>query len=376
MLIPEVPEQSESWVRANIMVCGKTGVGKTKLINTIFGEDIGQSGVGHGQTQGVNYFVSDKPDQQHVGFYDFEGMELGASITQYISFLDEHIAAKWDEPQETNVNLAWICVNAKLSRFEEGPICDELNKRGIPVIIVVTKTTLYKDGEYEPEQLENLTRILNTPQARKAVGVVRVCSLPAETMPVAHGLEELLGITVDAAPEAVRTSLNIGQQLNSERKRHEAEKVIRRNTALAFPVGAIPLVGDIALNGMIRSTSRDLLRIYKVDVDTADALVPLMGKAILLGHDAVQKALKLGIAKLFEKIGVKVTEATAKNLAKIVVPVVALVSAAQAALTYKFFGEALIATLDANLHEKYEDEIEIFTSWAKFYIEFWGKFKP
>jgi hypothetical protein len=376
MLIPEVPEQSESWVRANIMVCGKTGVGKTTLIKTIFGEDIGQTGVGHSQTQGVNYYLSVKPDQQHVGFYDFEGMELDTSLDQYIEFLDEHISAKWDEPKDSNINLAWICVNAKLSRFEEGPICVELSKRGIPYIIILTQTTLYEDGEYEPEQLENLNKILQEPQAGKAVGVIRVCSRTAETMPVEHGLEELLSVTVHAAPEAVRTSLIIGQRINSERKRHEAETVIRKNTALAFPAGAIPFVGDVALNGMIRNTSRDLLRIYKVDVNTADALVPLMGKAILLGHGAVQDALKYGILKLFEKIGIKVAEATAKNIAKMIGPVVAVVSGAQAALTYKFFGAALISTLDANLHEEFEDEIAIFASWAKFYSELWSKFKP
>jgi GTP-binding protein EngB required for normal cell division len=375
MYIPEVPEHSESWIRANIMLCGKTGVGKTTLINTIFGETVGQTGVGHGQTHGVNYHLPADLDAQHVGFYDFEGMELDRSITQYVDFLDEHIASKWDEPQETSINLAWVCVNAKLGRFEEGPICDELAKRGIPYIIVMTQTTQYEDGEFEPGQTDLLNYILSQAPARNAVAVVQVCAKSAETMPVEHGLEELLSLTVDVAPEAVRTSLNIGQQLNAERKRHEAEKVVRRNTALAFPVGAVPIAGDLALNKMIRNTSRDLLRIYKIDVETADVLVPLMGKAILLGHGAVQEALKKGITKLFEKIGVKVAEATAKNMAKALGPVVALVSAAQAALTYKFFGAALISTLDAGLHEKFEDEIAMFTSWAGNYSELWSKFK-
>jgi len=376
MFIPDVPEQSESWVRANIMLCGKTGVGKTKLINTIFGETVGQTGVGHGQTHGVNYHLPADPDSQHVGFYDFEGMELDKSITQYVNFLDEHIASKWDEPQETSINLAWVCVNAKLGRFEEGPICDELAKRGIPYIIVMTQTTLYEDGEFEPGQVELVNYILSQSQAKKAVGVMQVCAEPAETMPVEHGLEELLSLTVDAAPEAVQTSLNIGQQLNAARKRHEAEKVVQKNMALAFSVGAVPLAGDLALNKMIRNTSRDLLRIYKIDVQTSEVLVPLMGKAILLGHGAVQEALKKGITKLFEKIGIKVAEATAKNLAKALGPLVIIVSAAQAVLTYKFFSAALISTLDAGLHEQYEDEIAMFTSWASNYSALWNMWKP
>ena len=364
---PDLPEQSNEWVRANIMVCGKTGVGKTTLINSIFGDVVGKAGSGRGVTHGINYYLSNDPKLQQVGFYDVEGIELDKTTAEYIKFLDDHIASKWDSPDEDSINIAWICINAKLGKFQEAQICDELLARGIPYIIVLTKSSLFEDGGTEPDQDQLFEYILKQPQASNAVSVIRVCSEIDPTTPVQHGLEELLDLTIDAAPEAVKTSLVIGQELNAKRKTAAARSIINRNVAKAFPQGMVPFAGDVALYRMIRSTTRDLAKIYKVDEELTEKIVPLISMAVSIGHGAITKLVEKGISKLLEKLALKLAEATMKTIAKGIAYPLIVIQGAQASLTYKLYGEALIATFEQGLIHEFEDEISLFSKWVEFY---------
>ena len=38
---------------ANILICGKTGVGKSTLINAVFGDHLAKTGIGQPVTQGI-----------------------------------------------------------------------------------------------------------------------------------------------------------------------------------------------------------------------------------------------------------------------------------------------------------------------------------
>ena len=349
------------------MVCGKTGAGKTTLINSIFGNVVGKAGSGRGVTQGIHYYLSNDPKLQQVGFYDVEGIELDKTTDDYVKFLDDHIASKWDSPEEDSISIAWICVNAKLGKFQEGQICDELLARGIPYVIVLTKSSMFEDGGTEPDQDQLFDYILKQPQASNAVSVIRVCSETDSTTPVQHGLDALLGLTIDAAPEAVKISLAIGQELNANRKAAVAREVINRNIAKAFPMGMVPVAGDFALYRMIRSTTRDLAKIYKVDEELTEKIVPLISMAVSIGHGAITKLVEKGIAKLLEKLSLKLAEATMKTIAKGIAYPLIVIQGAQASLTYKLYGEALIATFEQGLHQEFEDEIELFSKWVEFY---------
>ena len=165
----------------------------------------------------------------------------------------------------------------------------------------------------------------------------------------------------------MQTSLAIGQVLNAKRKAAAARDVINKNVARAFPVGMIPGAGDYLIYKMIRSTTRDLAKIYRVDEETTEKVVPMISMAVSLGHGAVSKLIEKGITKLLEKISVKLAEATVKSLAKGIAYPLIVLQGAQAAAVYKLYGEALIATLELGLHEAYKDEIALFTKWVEFY---------
>jgi GTP-binding protein EngB required for normal cell division len=70
----EFPEpELEELPKANIVITGKTGVGKSTLINAIFGEELSKEGTGRPVTQKISMYTnSDIP----VAIYDTVGLEL------------------------------------------------------------------------------------------------------------------------------------------------------------------------------------------------------------------------------------------------------------------------------------------------------------
>lgn len=54
----------------NIIIAGKTGVGKSTLINAVFGEDVAKTGEGKPVTKGIKPHIN---KEKHLTIYDTEG---------------------------------------------------------------------------------------------------------------------------------------------------------------------------------------------------------------------------------------------------------------------------------------------------------------
>lgn len=84
-------EQEEEFIKSlksvNVLLLGQTGVGKSTLINTIFGEELAKVSDVKPETRGFwEYKVKDKP----VTIIDSEGYELDKS-DEFISVLDAEV---------------------------------------------------------------------------------------------------------------------------------------------------------------------------------------------------------------------------------------------------------------------------------------------
>src|SRR5689334_18189943 len=58
----------------NLAIFGKTGVGKSTLVNTIFSESVARTGNGRPVTEGLDYYPH---PSGFFGVYDSEGIETG-----------------------------------------------------------------------------------------------------------------------------------------------------------------------------------------------------------------------------------------------------------------------------------------------------------
>lgn len=137
----EVNEATKS--KLNILIVGKTGYGKSTLINTIFGEKLAQSGTGKPITQEIKCYTSAK--QPDLAIYDSRGLELGnpSTITNIESFLQEN------HKREPNmqIHIVWFCIAEPSRRLEyaEIELFKTIKQHNIPLVAVITKASQDKD---------------------------------------------------------------------------------------------------------------------------------------------------------------------------------------------------------------------------------------
>ncbi len=283
----------------NLAVFGKTGVGKSTLVNAVFGRDVARTGVGSPVTKGLVYYRH--PDG-FLGLYDSEGFETGtagdAIVAGLRSLVEQHRAKAVDE----QIHAAWYLVRWSDRRFEQGQeqFVRALAALGLPVILVLTQVP-NRDGQVHPEALEFARYIegLDLPiSPHGRVLLTNALTDPFSGSPV-YGLQSLLDVTYEVIPAAAEAALTAAQVLDVGRKKKAVAAIIKQAVVVAAGVGATPIpFADAAL--LVPNQVTMIARItaaYGLPPSRSRALatagsVVLTGGATMAGRYAVTSLLK------------------------------------------------------------------------------------
>jgi len=127
--------------RTNAIVFGATGVGKSTLINAIVGHEVAKADQGAAQTQDPSTYSNwDK----RIAITDMPGWESNEGVDDAITRLEEEIEDLRDNSHGFTPDVMWYCMRAKQGRFDEasdGQVIERIQRLGIPVIIVLTKSS-------------------------------------------------------------------------------------------------------------------------------------------------------------------------------------------------------------------------------------------
>ena len=279
--------------RVNILVAGKTGVGKSTLINAVFRGELARTGAGKPVTSTTQEFT--RPGHP-LTIIDTRGLEVAdyeASRRELDALIRERGAAA---DQERHIHIAWLCIQDSSHRVEDAEIalCNMLADAGIPVITVLTKAR--KNSPFADTARELL------PRARQVVPVralpERIDELDADLPPM--GLDELIAATAQAIPEAQqRAYANALSTRNKQalevKKRAEIEVNIAAGLAAsaAAPIpfsdafALVPIqVGMIAKIGITFGMELDTAAITTLVTSTLGA-----SAATLIGRSVVSSLL-------------------------------------------------------------------------------------
>lgn len=287
-------DAAEKVGRFNLAIFGKTGVGKSTLINTVFGSEVAATGIGEPVTREEHLYLH---DSGFLGLLDTRGLEIGVDTDQIITELGEYVARMRRQPVKDQVHLAWYCVRASDRRFEEteAGFIRELHELGLPVLCVMTQVAKVGDN-YHPDALALKWEIeaLDLPIFEGRVHLTM--AKPDEFAGLGqHGLQELLDASFRGAPDAVASALTAAQKIDMRRKREQAMAITSGAATAAGAAGATPIpFSDAVLLVPIQiGMMAGIAVVYGIDMDKAAiASVAATASATTLGRSAATSLLK------------------------------------------------------------------------------------
>ena len=105
--------------KINVIIAGKTGVGKSTLINTVFRGDLAKTGSGRPVTQGTEEISK---HGHPVTIIDTKGLELKDYDTIAGELTDVIDTRSHSEDENQHIHVAWLCIHEDGRRVEEAEI--------------------------------------------------------------------------------------------------------------------------------------------------------------------------------------------------------------------------------------------------------------
>lgn len=290
-LTKKMQEEIEKIEKVHILVVGKTGVGKSTLINNIFRERLAETGIGQPITKHLHRI---EKEGVPMVLYDTRGLELDAETQiQVTSEIDQTLDGM--AKMQQYMHVAYYCINASSSRIEDMEIhLIEYLANKMPVILVLTQAIGDQALEFE-QYLVN--------QNLPVQAIIRLMAQDYKitdefTIP-AFGLKELVERTIGLLPHQVHIAFNNAQQIDIERKGRAARRWARRYIVTTFGVGftPIPFSDATVLVPMQIGMMAHITAIFGISMDQATALGILgaiggTGSATYLGRLIVSNVVK------------------------------------------------------------------------------------
>lgn len=238
----------------NILLVGATGVGKSSLVNALFGDKVVASGVGKPITQHLQKI---EIKEKGLVLWDTKGIEA-KDYQNTVSQIDDELDDSFKKIEHIKdiPHVAWLCVDASSARVEdrELELIQMLNKYNIPTVVVFTKDM----GQDSDEFINVAIKEINLKHGRivlnrfvRVNSVVRKFSEQFE-LPVS-GMDNLLDVTLDTiseghknAAEALKKAQCIRNGMRLDAMISGARKKVHIASAASATAGASPIPGSDA----------------------------------------------------------------------------------------------------------------------------------
>ena len=236
---------------ANLISAGKTGVGKSTLLNASFREDIAKTGIGTPVTDEGDVRWYEKKNFP-LRIYDTIGLELDEEKRMKSLEMIKKVCqdSKKSNDPDRFIHVMWYCVASDSDRLEKYE-ADYINSvsEEVDVILVITKSYRKKHSERLIKAIENEYPSLNI---KNKIAVLaqdeNLEDCDEDEMPKkAFGVDILVEVTAQIVPESAQKAWCNAQKASVKLKCSQAHTLVLTTAGLSFGEGYVPLPFSDAL---------------------------------------------------------------------------------------------------------------------------------
>ena len=282
--------------QVNILIAGRSGVGKSTLINAVFEQDIAEVGQGKPVTKSTREITKEGVP---LAIFDTRGLEMSA-FNETITELKELIIRRRNEHDgNKHLHVGWLCIQEDGRRVEDAEIqlCKMLAEH-IPVMVVITKAR--SDNGFQ-STVSNLL-----PEARNVMRVRAIGEIIDDEIELKpYNLEKLVLATSELIPEGKRRAFAASQKASLDYKKSQARKIIYTAATAAGAAGATPIpFADAALLAPIQiGMIAGITSVFNLELSTS-AISTLVTSAIgVTGATLAGRTIATGLIKLIPGAG-------------------------------------------------------------------------
>jgi len=302
LITDKLKEEISKLAAPNIAVIGRTGVGKSTIINSVFGANLAQTGAGLPITQYFcRYPELGSDNTMPIVIYDSPGYEAGRE-PEFVEMVLDFLANKQKEGTDKQIHLVWYIINASSARVElfEKEIIDKINEQHIPAIIVLSQC-----DRAQPEEINGVTAALKTFNLNKVYDTIEVAASPLiikqTGKPICdpYGLDKLVFKTTELLPEIYTDAVIAMQIVSLKAKRQLVWKYISAAAAMSFATASTTIPGTpIALIASQTALCIAIASVYGYK-DMAEFLVNIIGTSTVTALNTFLNAVIGDLVALF-----------------------------------------------------------------------------
>lgn len=326
----ELNKQIQELQKPNLLIVGGTGVGKSSLINRIFGKNVATTGEGRPITKGIDKYESENIP---LIFWDAEGYEISQDGQPDRTNFEMNVIPKIEEMNQGNlkdqIHLVWYCISITNHRVLD---YDLQNIRyfidhNMKTAIVFTQCDNDEEDSNGTGKDASIFRNAISESIRGLVYFETCASDQSLTL----DLEKLIIWSSDSLPnEQLRKSFIQAQKVSITAKKTLAYKIIMTIASTTAATGAfnpIPVSDSILIAPQQLGMCISITNIFWMNTRLSSAISDLLKTQIitLLGKQTAASLLKLipGFGQLINGVvaggitwglGAALTEANARAL--------------------------------------------------------------